>query len=82
MWVVIPAKAGIQSRLSQSHWIPAFAGMTRLYPIAATLRVLLSDSRVGLLSRSSRVNRIVSASCGDSRTLDPRKRVPLYVAYS
>jgi hypothetical protein len=27
-------------------WIPAFAGMTRLSPIAATLRVLLLDSCV------------------------------------
>jgi hypothetical protein len=27
-------------------WIPAYAGMTRLFPIAATLRVLLLDIRV------------------------------------
>src|SRR5439155_3493503 len=30
----------------KATWIPAFAGMTRLFPIAATLRVLLSDIRV------------------------------------
>src|SRR5450755_5058810 len=28
----------------QRHWIPASAGMTRLFPIAATLRVLLLDA--------------------------------------
>jgi hypothetical protein len=27
----------------QRHWIPAFAGMTQPFPIAATLRVLLLD---------------------------------------
>jgi hypothetical protein len=27
----------------QRHWIPAFAGMTRLFPVAATLCVLLLD---------------------------------------
>ena len=34
------------SRPWTSKWIPAFAGMTRLFPIAATLRVLLLDIRV------------------------------------
>jgi hypothetical protein len=27
---VIPAKAGIQRRLSKRHWVPAFAGTTKL----------------------------------------------------
>ena len=31
---------------TQRPWIPAYAGMTRLSPIAARLRLLLSDSRV------------------------------------
>jgi hypothetical protein len=26
---VVPAKAGIQRRSDESHWIPAFAGTTR-----------------------------------------------------
>jgi hypothetical protein len=44
--VAVLAKAGTQRRLRETRWIPAFAGMTRLFPIAATLRVLLSDIRV------------------------------------
>ncbi|MEO8677075.1 MAG: hypothetical protein ABI569_15985, partial [Casimicrobiaceae bacterium] len=43
---VVPAEAGTRCRLHQSHWIPASAGMTRLFPIASTLHVLLSDIRV------------------------------------
>jgi hypothetical protein len=35
-----------ESVVLKSTWIPAFAGMTRLFPIAATLRVLLLDIRV------------------------------------
>ena len=43
---VIPAQTGIQPLAFKRHWIPAFAGMTQLFPIAATLRVWLSDSCV------------------------------------
>src|SRR5438105_3006271 len=44
-YAVIPAEAGIHLDFDET-WIPAFAGMTRLFPIAATLRVLLLDIRV------------------------------------
>ena len=45
--VVATAQAGAQFALLTSSivltWIPAFAGMTQLFPIAATPRVLLLD---------------------------------------
>src|SRR5450755_2665582 len=50
----------------QKHWIPACAGMTRLFPIAATLRVLLLDIRVTCCG--------LAATCrlGDRRCDSPR----------
>ena len=61
---VIPAQAGIQRLAFKRHWIPAFAGMTQLFPIAATLRVSLSDSCV----TSSSARRLADPRCG---TLPP-----------
>jgi hypothetical protein len=34
--IVIPAQAGIQCLLNESHWVPAFAGTTILFIKAAT----------------------------------------------
>jgi hypothetical protein len=33
--IVVPAQAGTQRRYAQSHWIPAFAGMTLIVPAQA-----------------------------------------------
>src|ERR1022692_2090197 len=77
---VIPAKAGIHWGL-KSTWIPAFAGMTDPYPIAATLRVLLSDGSVTSFRSSpgrsrSRILASRRASVAQNRTLRPCRRLP------
>ncbi len=45
---VIPAKAGIQA-CHTSHWIPAFAGMTKPWGETAIPRISLLSSRQGAL---------------------------------
>ena len=59
---IIPAKARIQNRASQSHRIPAFAGMTRLYPTAATLSPLALGQPRHFFFAASAASRAVSFS--------------------
>jgi hypothetical protein len=62
------------TQLHQRYWIPAFAGMTRLFPIAATLRVLLLDIRAVALAPKF----VIPAKAGIHWLLTDAKWIPAF----
>src|SRR5438132_6219946 len=74
--VVVPAKAGTQCRAFQSHWIPAFAGMTHPFPIALAPAARRARTDASLLLRLVLLALVLGNVRAPRRRLDRAGRLP------